>query len=210
MKRSKPLFIARQSSSPKGILGWIIAKIMSSETAGENDVAVSLLQVSDDATVLDAGTGHGRTITQVLKRVPRGKVIGVDTSAVALSIAARTLDPALRSGQVALHCCDMEALPLPDTSVDAIVTVHTVYFVENLHVLFRELSRVLRPGGQLLLVFRPESDEIDRDYFPEPVFRFRTVEAIKADALAVGFLEHACEERTFKVGLVTFLSLRRG
>ena len=60
MKRSKPLFIARQSSSPKGILGWIIAKIMSSETAGENEVAVTLLQISDDATVLDAGTGSGR------------------------------------------------------------------------------------------------------------------------------------------------------
>ena len=34
--------------------------IMSSETAGENEVAVTLLQISDDATVLDAGTGSGR------------------------------------------------------------------------------------------------------------------------------------------------------
>ncbi|MBU2607256.1 MAG: class I SAM-dependent methyltransferase [Alphaproteobacteria bacterium] len=210
MKRSKPLFIARQSSSPKGILGWIIAKIMSSETAGENEVAVTLLQISDDATVLDAGTGHGRTMTQLLKRVPRGKVIGVDASAVALSIAARTLDRALLSGRATLHCCDMEALPLSEASVDAILTVHTVYFVENLQVLFREFSRVLRPGGQLLLVFRPDSDEIDRDYFPEPVFRFRSLEVVRADALAVGFLEHSCEEDTFKVGLVTFLSLRRG
>lgn len=61
-----------------------------------------------------------------------------------------------------------------------------------------------------VLAFPPDSDETDRDYLAEPIFRFRTLEAIKPDALVTNFLEHVCEEHAFIFELVVFLSLRRG
>jgi hypothetical protein len=60
MKR--PVFIARQSARPAGLLGRLIANIMAHETADLNERAVRLLEPSPSDWVLEIGFGHGRTI----------------------------------------------------------------------------------------------------------------------------------------------------
>ncbi len=207
MRVRKPLFIARQSAAPKGLLGSLIANIMARETANENDVAIDLIQVSTDAMILDAGTGHGRTMTGLLDLVPRGKVIGADISKSALAIAARRLEAPIRDGRAELHHCPMQLLPVADQSVDAILTVHTLYFIDDLQTVLAEFRRVLKQDGRVLLVFRPDGAEIDRDNFPAPVFQFRSAETIRNQAVAAGLQQTAFELKSCGGRIVAFMQL---
>lgn len=52
----------------------------------------------------------------------------------------------------------IDCLPLPNDSIDAFVLLHTLDFVENPHDALREVARVIRPGGQMILIgFNPAS-----------------------------------------------------
>ena len=59
MKR--PVFIARQSAVPSGLLGRVIAGVMAHETADLNEHALRLLGPSRSDRLLEVGFGHGRT-----------------------------------------------------------------------------------------------------------------------------------------------------
>ena len=73
MKR--PVFIARQSARPSGLLGRVIAGVMARETADLNERALRLLGPSPFDRVLEVGFGHGRTIERLANAVYNGPSI---------------------------------------------------------------------------------------------------------------------------------------
>jgi len=79
---TKPLFIARQSRHPHGLIGWIVARVMERKTSRDNEPAIELLGPAPTDTVLDLGAGHGRSLTVLARYAHRGAVIGVDPSEV--------------------------------------------------------------------------------------------------------------------------------
>lgn len=108
-------------------------------------------------THLDIGTGTGRILTVLAKRVDRS--IGVDNSRAMLAIARdRTARAGLNSAS--LRLADMYDLPLADQSAD-LVTVHMVlHYADTPEQVVAEAARVLRPGGRLIIVdFAPHKNE---------------------------------------------------
>jgi SAM-dependent methyltransferase len=95
--------------------------------------------------VLDYGCGEGRYLDVVGERFPHADLVGCDVSTVALE-HARTLRP--RAEYVELR--DGRA-PLPDGSFDLIVCVEVLEHVADVELTTRELGRLLRPGGRLVL-----------------------------------------------------------
>ena len=95
-----------------------------------------------DPVVLDVGCGDG---ARTLANLPAG-CIGLDFSQRGLELATDTV-PAARLVQG-----DMTAMPLADASVDAVTAYHSVFHVprETHPSVYRELARVLKPGGMLL------------------------------------------------------------
>jgi ubiquinone/menaquinone biosynthesis C-methylase UbiE len=94
-------------------------------------------------TILDAGCGPGGNSAWLARH---GRVVGVDVAPEALSFARdrrRALAPVLAS---------IDALPFADRCFDVVVGVTVVYTVEDDVGAVRELARVLRPGGALLLL----------------------------------------------------------
>jgi arsenite methyltransferase len=55
------------------------------------------------------------------------------------------------SGRLRLSSGSLTGLPLDDNSVDALITLNTVYFVSELDAACAELARVLRPGGRAVI-----------------------------------------------------------
>lgn len=99
--------------------------------------------------VLDAGCGSGRVFAHRLAgRAQTGarpgvrRVVGVDVTDEAR--ANENIDDAVRG--------DLRALPLCDASFDLIVMSHVAEHLTDPPRAFRELARVLRPGGRLLLL----------------------------------------------------------
>jgi SAM-dependent methyltransferase/DNA-binding transcriptional ArsR family regulator len=117
----------------------------------EAEVEAALLAAAGDGpfdAVLDVGTGTGRILQLFGPRARRG--LGVDISREMLNIARGNLARAdLAHCQARLG--DMYDLPLPDASFD-LVTLHQVlHFADRPAAAIAEATRVLRPGGQVLI-----------------------------------------------------------
>ena len=120
--------------------------------------------------VLDVGTGTGRLPRALLFQPAfQGQVIGLDLSRRMLAEAARRLR--LYGRQVVLIWQDAQTLPFPDETFDGVTCLEVLEFTPRPRAVLRELVRVLRPGGVLLI-----SNRIGRDAallpgraFPRPV-----------------------------------------
>jgi len=107
--------------------------------------------------VLDVGTGTGRLPRALLfQSAFQGRVIGLDLSRRMLAEAARRLRP--YGEQVSLIWQDAQTLPFPDETFDGVTCLEVLEFTPRPKAVLRELVRVLRPGGVLLI-----SNRIGRD-----------------------------------------------
>jgi ArsR family transcriptional regulator len=121
----------------------------------------SLLDGAPVGDLLDIGTGTGRILTLLAPRTTRA--IGIDRSHEMLAFARAALAaPEFR--HVQLRHGDMYHLALPPRSMDLVVLHQVLHFADDPASVLREVARVLRPGGRLLLVdFAPHGEESLRD-----------------------------------------------
>jgi trans-aconitate 2-methyltransferase len=107
------------------------------------------LPLRGDETVLDAGCGSGRVTELLAARLPRGRVIALDGSPAMVEAARERL--ASFGERIGYVTADLGApLPLPDGSVDGVLSTATFHWVRDHDALFRNLATVLRPGGRLV------------------------------------------------------------
>ena len=101
------------------------------------------LELNGDEVVLDAGCGSGRVTELLAGLVPKGRVIGVDSSAQMIAFARERLGE-----EVELHHSDLLELEL-ESPVDAIFSSATFHWIPAQEELYAKLGSLLRPGGQL-------------------------------------------------------------
>jgi arsenite methyltransferase len=100
-------------------------------------------------TVLDLGCGAGTDLLIAAQMVgPQGRAIGVDMTPAMLDRARRSATK-MGLAHVELHTALIEALPLPDASVDVVISNGVIDLVPDKDAVFAEIDRVLRPGGRL-------------------------------------------------------------
>ena len=112
---------------------------------------IGFLAPEPGETVLDLGSGAGIDAFLAARRVgPKGHVIGVDMTPEMLDKARAG---ALRMGfdQVEFRSGRLEALPVDAASVDAVTSNCVINLVPDKPAVFREIARVLKPGGRLVV-----------------------------------------------------------
>lgn len=191
----RPEFIARHGACPSGWLGRVIARIMIRETGQENLVALDFLGIQPADHVLEVGFGHGRTLARAAGLTSAGRVVGVDVSSDMLAMARNFNRALIDASIVELHLVDSSTLPFPNGRFDRAYSVHTIYFWKDALAHLRELRRVIRVGGKLVLSFRPDSAEA-RQAFPATVYSFRSSVEIRDLVLAAGFSQADISDRT--------------
>jgi SAM-dependent methyltransferase len=100
-------------------------------------------------TVLDLGSGGGIDVLLSARRVgPTGRVHGLDMTDEMLDLARRN---AVEAGatNVEFHKGHIEAIPLPDASVDVVISNCVINLSADKPAVFGEMRRVLRPGGRV-------------------------------------------------------------
>lgn len=101
------------------------------------------------ATVVDLGCGPGEVLARLATLAPSLELIGVDVDA---GMIARATKKAARRGLSARFIvADAAALPLPDESVDLVVSSYAVHHLPDPHAARAEILRVLTPGGRALI-----------------------------------------------------------
>jgi SAM-dependent methyltransferase len=112
-----------------------------------NPVAVADLRPGE--TVLDLGSGGGIDVLLSARRVgPAGKAYGLDMTEEMLDLA-RTNARAAGAENVEFLLGQIEAIPLPDASVNVIISNCVINLSTDRPAVFAESHRVLRPGGRL-------------------------------------------------------------
>ena len=99
--------------------------------------------------VVDLGSGGGLDVLLAARKVgPTGKAIGIDMTQEMIDLARRN---AAKSGltNIEYHLSTIDKLPLPDASVDCVISNCVINLAPDKPAVFREIARVLKPGGRL-------------------------------------------------------------
>jgi len=103
--------------------------------------------------VLDVGCGTGATLEAIVRAHPDVHAWGIDLSTEMIAKARERLRRAGEpdGGQVDLQVADAEHLPLADDAVDLVVCVDSLHHYPDPAAALREMRRVTRPGGGLVI-----------------------------------------------------------
>jgi len=183
----RPRFIAEQARHASGWLGRVIAFIMARETWAENQRAMDALDLQAGDHVIDIGCGHGRSLAALAARTTKGRVVGVDPSDLMTEIAVDRNRALIKAGKVKVAIASAGDLPFDAEAFDKALCVHVIYFWKDLRTSFREIARVLTPGGRFVLVFRTDADDAAVAAFPADVYSFRSLSEITAALTDAGF-----------------------
>jgi SAM-dependent methyltransferase len=149
----------------------------------------ALIELKEGETVLDLGSGGGIDVLLSAKRVgPTGKAYGLDMTDDMLALARENQRQA---GAVNVEFLkgEIENIPLPDNSVDVVISNCVINLSADKSRVLREAFRVLRPGGRFAV-----SDVVTRGEVPASVRQ--------SMLLWVGCIAGALEESDYRTKLI--------
>jgi SAM-dependent methyltransferase len=128
-------------------------------------VPTAVAELRDGETVLDLGSGAGADVLISARRVaPSGRAIGLDMTDEMLALARANASAAgIENAEFVKGY--LEALPLPDASVDVVLSNCVINLSSDKPQVLREAARVLRPGGRFAVsdvIADPNMDEATR------------------------------------------------
>lgn len=153
----KPL--TRNAPAPSGFWGRLMICKMNVGHARMTAWAFGQIDLKTARTVVDIGCGGGKAVKRLASLAPEAVVYGVDRSPLCVERAVRENRKSVAAGRVVIRSGSAGALPFPDGSVDVATAVETVYFWEDWQAAFRDVRRVLKPGG----IFAVVCDMVDDD-----------------------------------------------
>jgi ubiquinone/menaquinone biosynthesis C-methylase UbiE len=156
------------------------------------------------AQVLDLGTGTARIPILIAQARPEWQIVAIDWAESMLAIAQKNVVGAKLETQIQLQFMDAKQLPYPSSSFDGVISNSLIHHLPDPLPFFRELKRVLKPQGFLLLrdLLRPNSPaiadamvtEIGTEYSPHQIQLFR-------DSLGAAFTLAEIQSLVETVGL---------
>ncbi|MGX1263005.1 ubiquinone/menaquinone biosynthesis C-methylase UbiE [Rossellomorea marisflavi] len=140
-----------QHQRPSGLLGLYIGEKMVVQHEPETRWTLDLLNLNEEESVLELGCGAGYALKLLAKRSSVKEVVGMDLSKSIIGSAKRRNKDEIKRGKVKLVQGDVKDLPFEDQLFTRIMSIHSVYFWGELPRTIREMYRVLKPGGTIVI-----------------------------------------------------------
>lgn len=113
---------------------------------------ISYLTIKEDDIILEIGCGGGKTVSKLAKIAREGKVHGIDFSDAAIKLSSGLNRNHISLGKVYIQKASVSSLPFPDNFFNIITAIETYFFWPDLENDMKEVLRVIKPGGKLLIV----------------------------------------------------------
>lgn len=196
MPIERPTRFREQFARPTGFLGRIAAGMMGMFNGPMNRLAVDLLDVRPDDRVLEIGCGDGKALGHAAERATGGFVAGIDYSDLMAARAAKRNRAMIARGRVQVRQGTVSHLPFPDSDFVKVLAVNSFYFWPDPEADLREVCRVLRDGGTLLIAVRKRDPAARTDVAIS--LTDDDLHAIEATARRAGFAAVRTEVRRAK------------
>lgn len=134
--------------NPEAYARWRASEVGAITERLERRLILDLVGDVRGRSVLDVGCGDGDLAVALSKRGARA-VVGVDASQSMIKSARQRAEQ--EQVDVAFQVATAQSLPFPPECFDIAVAVTILCFIEDATPVFREMARVLRPGGRLVI-----------------------------------------------------------
>jgi ubiquinone/menaquinone biosynthesis C-methylase UbiE len=141
-----------QCQKPTGWLGRLALWNMNSRHSKVTDWGLGHVSIAQEYTILDVGCGGGRTLSKLAAMAMKGKVHGIDHSEESVATSKKTNARLVNDGRVEVHHSSVSQLPFMEGTFDLVTAVETHFWWPNLPTDMREVFRVLKSEGKLIVV----------------------------------------------------------
>jgi ubiquinone/menaquinone biosynthesis C-methylase UbiE len=141
-----------QCRKPTGRMGRFTLWRMNWSHSRLTDWGLTKITIEPHSMILDVGCGGGRTVSKLAAIATQGKVCGIDYSDESVAVSKKTNARWIDLGRVEIREGSVSQLPFSDDVFDLVTAVETHYFWPDLAADTREVLRVLKPGGALIMI----------------------------------------------------------
>jgi ubiquinone/menaquinone biosynthesis C-methylase UbiE len=197
--------LIEMGGKPSGVLGRLLGRLMNLGHREAYGWGLGRLSMKPDSVVLDIGCGGGAAVKLLAARVSKGRVWGIDHSWDMVNLARQVNKRLIESGQVVVDHGSVSDLPYADEMFDVVTAFETIEFWPNLSGDLKEVKRVLKPGGQLLVVNRHSDREKDSKWME--FLQIRTSEEYRERLGDGGYVDISVDDRS-RPGWIAVLARR--
>lgn len=146
------VYLTRQVRKPNWLVGRPFLWLMNRSHSALTDWGLSQVTIGKNFSILDIGCGGGRTIQKLASLATEGHICGVDYASGSVAVSRAKNASLIESGRVEIREGSVSQLPFPDSMFDLALAVETQYYWPDLVNDMKEVRRVLKPGGRLVVI----------------------------------------------------------
>jgi ubiquinone/menaquinone biosynthesis C-methylase UbiE len=146
-----------QYKKPYGFFGRILARSMAWSHRDFYKNTSKVLNLTKDDTYLEIGFGSGLFIKKYVSNV--SKIAGLDHSGDMVKLANKINRKLVNRGKAEFKQGDVSSLPWADNEFSIVVIIETFFFLSEPEQLLKEIYRVLKPGGRVVIEMSYSKDD---------------------------------------------------
>ncbi|MBN2385814.1 MAG: class I SAM-dependent methyltransferase [Anaerolineales bacterium] len=187
--------LMKQGGKPSGSLGRLIGYLMNLSHKNIYHWGLKNISFGNNSKALDIGCGGGEVIKLLATKMPEGKVYGIDHSPEMVNLSKRVNKSLLENNRVEINHGSVSSLPYQDNMFEIVTAFETIQFWNDLNNDLKEVKRVLKASGMLLIVNRyPDLQGKDAGW--AEVLQIHSSEEYQEQLSAVGFVDISIDEKS--------------
>lgn len=155
------------AGNPQGFWGRKMLNRMNDRHKGLIKWGLEGTDFSKHRDVLDIGCGSGNALAMMYHKNKKAHYFGVDYSKDSVKIARKNNKEAVERGHIKIAHADVVDMPYKNDSFDLIISIESFYYWKDYEKAAREISRVLKKNGTLIIVLEAHNDVPDPEQYDE-------------------------------------------